>query len=256
MSQSNNILQELKELESSLLGAGNENIYTVPNGYFEGLADQVLNRIKALEAKSAYEELGHLSPLLSSISKQMPYELPVGYFENLEAGTTAIVQNDQTAKEEIEALSPLLSGLSKKMPYSVPENYFEKLSANEQRTDTKPVAKVVSIGKRKWFRLAAAAMIAGIIALGTIMYFNISGTVSPVKQPYAWVEKSLKKVDVSEVNDFVKLADEELPDQTLASAPVKPEEIKELMKDVSDKEIQDFLNDTPNDSDDDDVMLN
>ncbi|MEI9913058.1 MAG: hypothetical protein WDO71_27555 [Bacteroidota bacterium] len=39
-------------------------------GYFEGLADQVLNRIKALETEDAAEELGYLSPLLNSISKK------------------------------------------------------------------------------------------------------------------------------------------------------------------------------------------
>jgi hypothetical protein len=70
MTQKENILQELNELKSSLATVTPQNIYTVPVGYFEGLAAQVLNHIKAMEAKNAVEELGYLSPLLSNISRQ------------------------------------------------------------------------------------------------------------------------------------------------------------------------------------------
>ena len=43
--------------------------YSVPLGYFEGLAEQVLTRIRQEEAK---EELGTLSPLLQQLSKKQP----------------------------------------------------------------------------------------------------------------------------------------------------------------------------------------
>jgi hypothetical protein len=48
-------------------------------GYFEGLAEQVLLRIRQEEAA---EELSNLSPLLSKLSRQHPFQVPEGYFEN------------------------------------------------------------------------------------------------------------------------------------------------------------------------------
>jgi hypothetical protein len=256
MTQKENILQELNELKSSLAAITPQNIYTVPVGYFDGLAAQVLNRIKALEAKNAVEELGYLSSSLSNISRQMPNYVPAGYFEGLAEKAMQLVRESsdyQTAKEELETLSPLLSGLKKTMPYSVPQGYFENLA--EKRD--KPAAKVVSITQRKWFRYAAAAVVTGVIILAGFIYINSRNAVDPVDQPYAWVKKSIKKVDKTDIDAFVKLADEEINNlAVVATSPVKPEEIKELMKDVSDKEIQDFLDETTVTESSEETMMN
>ena len=256
MAQSNNILQELSGLESTLVNVTPQNVYTVPDGYFEGLANLVLNRIKAMEAGNASEELTYLSPMLNAVSRQMPYSVPADYFEGLENKMMQSVRESsdyQTAKEELETISPLLSGLKKEIPYSVPQGYFESLGEETN----KPAAKVVSITGRKWFRYAAAAVIMGAVALAGLIYLNSTNRVDPVDQPYAWVKKNIKKVDKAEVDAFVKLADEEFSTQeSLAVGPVKPEEIKDLMKDVSDKEIQDFLNETPDTDAGDDAMTN
>ena len=83
MTNRNDILNELNGLESDLSNINPQNIYAVPDGYFEGLANQVLNRIKALEATSAKDELEILSPLLSAVSKEIPFSVPAGYFEIL-----------------------------------------------------------------------------------------------------------------------------------------------------------------------------
>lgn len=261
MTQKENILQELNELKSMLATVALQNVYTVPVGYFDGLAAQVLNSIKAMEAKNAVEELSYLAPLLNNISKQMPYTIPAGYFEGLAEKAMQLVResNDylqkesfgQTAKEELETLSPLLSGLNRKMPYAVPQGYFETLG--EKRN--KPAAKVVSITQRKWFRYAAAAVVTGVVVLGGFIFINSRKAVDPVEQPYAWVKKSLKKVDKADIDAFVNLADEEITNLVVTS-PVKPEEIKELLKDVSDKEIQDFLDETTVTDNSDETMMN
>ncbi len=256
MTQKENILQELNELKSTLATVTLQNVYTVPVGYFDGLAAQVLNHIKALEAKNATEELSYLSPSLSNISRQMPYAIPAGYFEGLAENVMQLVREGneyQTAKEELETLSPLLSGLNKTMPYSVPQGYFESLGEKRK----KPAAKVVSFTHNRWFRYAAAAVVTGVIVLAGFIYMIFRKPVDPVEQPYAWVKKSIKKVDKADIDSFVKLADEELNNQAaVASIPVKPEEIKELMKDVSDKEIQDFLDETTVTESSDETMMN
>jgi hypothetical protein len=109
MAQKDNILQELIELKSSLATITPRYVYTVPPGYFEGLAAQVLNRIKAMEAADAVKELSYLSPALGGMSRQMPYAVPQGYFDTLAENILQSVSNssDQlTAKEELESLSP------------------------------------------------------------------------------------------------------------------------------------------------------
>ena len=258
MTQKENILQELNELKSTLANVTPQNVYTVPVGYFEGLIAKVLLRIKAMESRNTVEELGYLSPSLSNISKQMPYSVPAGYFEGLADNVMQLVResNDyQTAKEEIETLSPLLSGLKKTMsartghsdgPYSVPNGYFESLGKERNKKET----KIISITHRGWFKYAAAAMVTGVIVLAGFIYINSRNSVDPVEQPYAWVKKNIKKVDKADIDAFVKLAD------AVATSPVKPEEIKELMKDVSDREIQDFLDETTVTESSDETMMN
>lgn len=256
MTNKENILQELNELNSSLANITPQNVYTVPAGYFDALITQVLNRIKALGALSADDELSYLSPSLKNISRKLPYAVPQGYFEGLAENTLELVRENkeyQSAKEELETLSPLLSGLSKKMPYTVPQGYFEEIGKKE----TKPAAKVVSISHRSWFKYAAAAVVTGFIVLTGFLFFNSPKSVDPVEQPYAWVKKNIKKVDKADIDEFVKLADEELFNQSsIATGPVKSVEIIELMKDVSDKEIQEFLDSAPDLESEVELMMN
>src|SRR5688572_13967827 len=177
MTQRNNILQELRELNSTLVNMTAANVYSVPAGYFDGLAQTMLDRIKAMDAANAADELNYLSPLLSNVSKQNPYTIPGGYFDGLAESAMQSIREGhdyQTAKEEIESLSPFLGGLKKEMPYSVPEGYFESITAGPVKAET----KVVSIAHRKWFRYAAAAMVIGIVALTGLLIF---GNKSPEK---------------------------------------------------------------------------
>jgi len=171
MTNRNTILNELKELKSSLGSYSPQNIYTVPNGYFERLPTQILNRIKALGTTDAKNELKHLSPLLSNVSKEMPYTVPAGFFQNLtEDVLKKISEHDdyQTSEEEIGSLSPLLGSLKNKNPYSVPAGYFENLETGIEKTQT----KVISITRRRWYRIAVAAVVIGIVAIGGLLFIK------------------------------------------------------------------------------------
>ncbi len=242
MTNRNTILNELAELGSVLANHDPQNIYAVPAGYFEGLADQILNRIKALEAIDAKEELSYLSPVLSNASKEMPYSVPAGFFQDLsEDVLTKISEHEdyQTSEEEIETLSPLLNSLKNKNPYSTPAGYFEKLETKVEKKET----KVISITQRRWYRLAVAAVVIGVVAISGLAIFR-SKQVDPNKNPQAWIEKNVdKKVSKDKLDEFVKLAEDESINVTDEKDDVKHAEIKELMKDVPEKEIEDFLND-------------
>jgi len=243
MTNRDTILKELNELDSSLAGHKPQNIYSVPAGYFDGLADQILKHIKASENSNAKKEVELLSPMLSFISREMPYAVPAGYFENLSQKILLSIRESadyQTSEEEIESLSPMLSSLKKKNPYSVPAGYFENLDTNKGEQ----VTKVISITSRKWYRIAVAAVVIGIIAIGGLLFIN-PNPVDPNKNPDKWISKNIsKKVSTDKIDEFVKLTEEEenLKVSAENNAPGTVE-LKELMKDVPEKEIQDFLND-------------
>lgn len=264
MTNRNDILNELKELGSNLSVTPFENIYTVPTGYFEGFASQVLARIKAMDAVNAKDELNYLSPFLNNFSKEIPYKTPAGYFEGLEEKMMNAVRASsdylhkesfgQTTDEELESLSPLLQGLKKENPYTVPQGYFENLSAPVvEETKT----KVVSIGNGKWLRYAVAAMMIGLIALVGVRII-IQGKIDPNKNSHAWVEKNVKKVSLDKLDEFIKLTENEKSIEVALVISDKTDDIKEFLKDVPENEIQDLLKDTEllDDSDTDDMLLN
>jgi len=242
MTNRNTILNELKDLESFLGNYSPQNIYIVPNGYFERLPTQILNRINALEATNTKDELKYLSPLLSNISKEMPYAVPAGFFQSLSEDVLKKIsehEDYQTSEEEIGSLSPLLSSLKNKNPYSIPAGYFEKLETGAEKKET----KVISITRRRWYRLAVAAVVIGIVAISGLAIFR-SKQVDPNKNPQAWIEKNVdKKVSKDKIDEFVKLAEDGSTNVAYEKDDVKHAEIKELMKDVPEKEIEAFLND-------------
>ena len=244
MAQNNNILQELKELKSKLADLAPQNIYTVPVGYFDGLIGQVLNRIRAIEAVNAPDELGHLSPLLNNISRQMPYTVPAGYFDELSENQLQAIQgssDQQTAKKELETLSPLLSGLKKEMPYHIPRGYFDRLGEKAIQPET----KVISILSRQWVRYAAAAVVTGLIVLAGFM---VAGNKENSRgQSLATFEKRLnkeiRKMSDKELDDFIQYTDAGLTGEEKVSGN-SPAEIKDLLKDVPESELKKFLEET------------
>lgn len=225
MSQSNNILQELRELGSSLAEKQLGNVYSVPAGYFDNLPGMMLLRAKAMDAESADEELLHLSPLLSSISKEMPYAVPSGFFD------VNLTKPEATAQEEIEHISPLLNSISREMPYSVPQGYFDNLQPK------KPAAKVVALRPVKWYRMAAAAVVIGIVAVTGFFLVRNNNSPATFARFEKKLNKEIKKTSDQELTEFLKYTD---AGQDIAFNEPK-DEVKEMLKDVPATDLQKFL---------------
>ena len=85
--------------------------------------------------------------------------------------------------------------------------------------------------------MAAAAVVSGIILLSGLAYFK-SGTTSA--DPVA-VE--IKKASTEELNAFIKTADVSSTDDNSTAQNTK--DVRQLLKDVSDGELETFLNQVP-----------
>lgn len=256
MANRDNILKELNELGSQLPTISSSTIYRVPDGYFDGLASQVLNRIKAMDADA--EEI---FPVAGDAWKITPYQAPEGYFEGLENRLMQAIlanQREETPQQELQSLSPLLANLKKQNPYSIPENYFESLSSSIIKDTAPAPAKVVSMTSRKWFRYAAAAVVTGVLILSGFLFLG-KNDINPDVKSYAWVKKNMKDVSTEALDSFITITEKET--QIIASnttTVTAGNEVKELVKNISDEELQSFLNDVEiaEPESDEDVILN
>jgi hypothetical protein len=234
MNSKKNIQDELNELNSKLSVNNQDQVYNVPDGYFDGFAASVMARIQVEENfASPAEEIGKLSPLLSGISRIMPYWVPDTYFEDNIASLPAFTSESEE--------SLILSFIEKEMPYEVPMGYFASFPETVvEKMNNR--AKVVPLKRKRWMHMAAAAVVAGIIIFSGLAYFK---TGTPVKDPVA-VE--IKKASTEELNAFVKSTDPSLDEHSTAQNTL---EVKHLLKDVSDKELEAFLKQIPTEDGDD-----
>ncbi|HUR65161.1 MAG TPA: hypothetical protein VMZ03_02320 [Chitinophagaceae bacterium] len=256
MTQRDNILQELNELGSQLANSSPENSYAVPAGYFDGLIGQVMNRIKASEAANPADELALLSPVLSNLSKQLPYSVPAGYFEGLSERMLQLVRESsdhlhkesfaRTVNEETDAISPLLAGLKKEMPFTVPQGYFENLATNAATKETKQEAKIISLTSRKWFRYAAAAVVAGIIFMTGLLLINTNKEKESGAKTLAKVSRDVKKLSETQKDDLLDFLDAGMngTETVEVNTTDKTKEIQQLLQDVSEEELKSFQQQT------------
>lgn len=133
-------------------------------------------------------ELKEISPTVAAIENNNPFSVPHGYFDAFPGKILEMIRKESVdfslAVNETEALSPLLASLKQKTTFTVPENYFEQFNAKITENTPKQIkeqhaAPVRSISdSRKWVKYAAAAAIAGLVGLGSVLFLNNSGNVS------------------------------------------------------------------------------
>jgi len=229
MNSRNTIQDELNELNSGL-NSNTNNPYSVPEGYFDGLAASVLAKIKSETPVSAMEELVQLSSILAGIPKTMPYAVPEDYFQSNIEGLKAFTSESEE--------SLVLSFVNKEMPYGVPAGYFANVPEQVLEKIATQRVKVVPVMRRKWLQLAVAAAITGIMAISGIFYFSdrgSNGTSDPVT--------AVKKASTEELNDFINTT-AITDDKSQITVNNSPKE-KKLFADISDKELNEFLDQMP-----------
>ena len=234
MNENNHIQIELAKLNSLLAGTGREQVYSVPAGYFENLAELIMKRIKAGDMGNAADEIATLSPLLTALKGVNPYSVPAGYFDSMQ--TSVVTDDFKNAKEELALLSPLLSSLDKKSLYTVPAGYFENLKL-------RPKTRVVSMFQTRLFRMAAAAMITGIFVMAGFYIFKGRGL---DKAPMARFSRDVKKMNDAQKDNLIDFIDAGLTgkEQARTNTEIKTNEIRDLLHDIPEAELKDFQQQT------------
>ncbi len=238
------IIQELIELNSSLAQMQPDNSFMVPKGYFDGLAMRILSRIKALDAATAAGELACLSPVVSNLPKSNPYGIPGGYFESLPESLlhTAKSSSNESVQEETDSISSLLGNLKKQVnpsgPYTVPEHYFDKLAP--AAVAMPPKAKLLSMMPRRWMRYAAAAIISGLLIAAGVFLLQPDSEKNSGDMVFIQLNKDLKKLSDAQKDVLLELVSTVPSEKDLAGSELKTSEIKQLLLDISEDELQDF----------------
>jgi len=238
-------LEEHEEVPAPFRGMERNTPFEIPARYFESLPAIILSRIKAAEASSPEEELKVLSPLLGQLEKKHPFTLPNGYFEDLPEDIISGLNAIDFVNHELETLSPVMSAIQNKNVYTVPEDYFDNLpGAVLNKLKTRQNAKVVSGGfGKKILRYAAAAMIAGAIAVGAWVYFQDKPQVSS-----GYDLAGIKKVSDDEIVKYLDNNSITFPESngvtasnSVASFDMGEDDVKELLADLPDEELQQYL---------------
>ena len=213
--------------------------YSVPGDYFENLAGNILNRV---QASSAEETPEYISPVLSKINKQLPFSLPEGYFDDMPANVVAGIQAIEFVESTLEIVSPQLLELKQRTVYTVPEGYFE--SFPKQVLDkVKPQGKVIKANFRKQvIRLAAAAMLTGVIVTGIFLFSQKENGNAGSFATNASFDSSLNQISDADIRAYVEANSMVLADPAnVAAADLKQEDMKDMLAEVSDKDIESYL---------------
>jgi len=157
MEKSNEILSELQTISPLLAQMEKVDVFSVPDGYFIDLDEKIATTV-----------------FLQVDKKDNFQKVPEGYFDSLSTKILSkIKEEEETADNEIKSLSPALHYLKQEEVFTVPEGYFDDLSDRILNKIKGQSARVVSFDSaKKWWKYAAAAVVAGIITIASLLLFK------------------------------------------------------------------------------------
>ena len=234
--------QLMNRIKTAQFSHAKELPFTVPTGYFEGFAEKMISRIKAGEATSASEELEIISPFLSRIDKKMPFSTPGGYFTELADNLAAELGAIEFVNENQDNPYPVLNSLKDKNVYETPAGYFDGLAGSvlasikqSQQAKVIPFAK-----KRTWLKYAAAAVVIGVIGTASLLFFH-----KPVSPNNSDPVQGLSMISDQEMINYLEV--QSTPSvsadasNSIASIDINENDARDLLSDVPDDELQQYV---------------
>ncbi|MEO8822859.1 MAG: hypothetical protein ABI366_04730 [Ginsengibacter sp.] len=238
MKNSTEILNELKAISPVLAEIEKVNVFSVPEGYFIGLDEKIATTV-----------------FLQQDKKIEFQKIPEGYFDSLSSRILSKIKEEESAEEEIRSISLALHYLKEENVFNVPEGYFDNLSTRILRKIKGEETKIVSFNAaRKWWKYAAAAIVAGIITLFSYQLFispsSNNSVITASSEMPEYVQMASQYKTVNEINQGIaSLSDEEIAKYLEKSTTILDDEA--LIKNTDTKELP-----TPNDYLLDDNALN
>jgi hypothetical protein len=159
-------------------------------------------------------ELREWGSPLADMSRAMPYEVPLGYFESNIKEISVYTVSDEliTSSKKMSFAVPngffeafpaqileaakmesLEFSSSKEMPFAVPQGYFEGVPGAILAQVKKPAGRTIAFAPRRWMRQAVAAIL--LVAIGIGYEYEVHKNISP--------EKQLASVPVKSVQEYV-----------------------------------------------------
>lgn len=239
MKSSTEILNELNAISPALAEIDKVNVFSVPEGYFIGLEEKIATTV-----------------FLQQDKKTTFQKVPEGYFESLSSKILSKIKEKESAEEEIKSISPALHYLKEENVFDIPEGYFDELSSKILSRIKGEKTKIVSITSgRKWWKYAAAAVVAGIITIFSFIFFNnqnqdaAKNNLASSGMP-AYMQLAAQYKTTTEINQGIaSLSDDEIAKYLEKNTNILDDE--DLIKNTDTKELP-----TPDDYLIDDNALN
>lgn len=195
-----------------------------PQGYFNRLGADIMGRING-EQEDAAAETARLSPLLAGISRQMPYPLPAGYFDQL---TAAAAQKAMGQKAGVVVMASRRAGWVRYAAAAALVGLIALSAILFFRGGRKPLEQQDLPG------------------LANNLPSQPDSAVKPNRQPPVVADK--EKADLAEVSDtevFDMLQDYSADDKYLEAsrdlASLTSKDLPDLLKNIPDEEIIKYL---------------
>lgn len=200
----NELNEDWQKSAPKLAAIEKANLFKVPEGYFEIMADQLNSQIKVLSLDDAKDI----------------YSVPNDYFSTLSENINSRIK----LEDQKETL----------VPFSVPDKYFENLQKNVQakinsstEQATKPFVKRII---NNWITYAAAACITAVIGL-SIYTANSSDSIS----------KQMAALPSDAIADYLKLHSDAADGFMIISNLNTKTDVSAIETDLSDAEIEHYL---------------
>lgn len=250
-------MNELKELDSSLVQMDKGPVFSVPDGYFDSFPELLWQKIAENSAASPLGvapvspiedvdlELQALSPLLAGLRGKNPLKVPEGYFD--QPDSIAGAPEGLSSPRALPSSQTPLSSREKVVALEGLPSPQEKVAALEGPPSSQKRAKVVSMdraGQRKNIFYAAASIVA-ILGLFSL-FFALSNNEKAAAE--VDIAAELPKLPDAEIKAFLWGEDDVLvmePVQGPSLAGLEDLALEDLIKDVKDAELQQFIIDNP-----------
>ncbi|MBC8054532.1 MAG: hypothetical protein H7Y13_15840 [Sphingobacteriaceae bacterium] len=183
------------------------NPFTVPEGYFGELEEQIAGRIKITQFDN----------------NQALFTTPEGYFESLTDKIVSVTNIGQLKPEQDSGV------------FTVPENYFtgleEKIKNRLEPLATGSDSKIKYLLSR-WTSYAAAACITAIISFG--IYFNSTGNNNDI-------EAQIAQIPAEDIVDYLQLYSDAGEASAIIENLEDGSELSKLSPEISEQEIEQYL---------------